>query len=441
MMFRNTTCASAILAVFAAATLQAETFNLVTGVDARLSPGTPRAVFPDPGPSPAPGTFADGDRLAGTSDAGPPVAYAGTGTPFFMPNEFGSLSFSFRRGSVAAGPGIVIPIMGIDYLGGPLLDLDGNALNGSRSLIPAGGVVTLPGTDSYIDLNPNFGSGTIQLATVDMTGSSEGSDGFGPEIAVTVNTLAGTGTDGSPGSAINPSVDTRSGSLTPFTGAGSLQGVYQIDNLGYEIWQDSALNGSTAADLGTLQYLGQFRGWLITREVGSPFPTLAGQGLGSTVWPSVNTSEVGSMFITAHGPPTATIANGTATDNFTVAGNGGLPLTDGGGDLGAYLDSVVIPALDAGVTAFVYVESDGYGINNSFDPVFGDTVSYDLVIVAASECIVTPGGNGDEDGDGIADACQSAPNAVPAASTWSMIAMVCGLFVVASLRMRRNAVA
>lgn len=433
---RNLFSAAALSIVFSASVF-AEPFNLVTGVDSRLSPGTPRPIFPDPGPSQAPGTFVDGDRLAGTSDTGPPVAYAGTGTPVFDPNEFGSLSFTFRRGSVAAGPNIIIPIMGIDYLGGPLLDFDGDAGNGSRSLVPAGGITTLPGTDSSIDINPNFGSGTIQLLSADMTGNSEGSDSFGPEIAVTVNVLAGTATDGTPGSPINGGVDTRSGSLAAFTGTGSLQGVYEINNLGYEMWQDSALDGPNGPFLGTFQYLGQLSGWLITREVGGSFPTLAGQGLGTTAWPAVNVSEVGNTFNAAHGAPTATISGGTASDDFTVAGNGGLPLTDNSGDLGAYLDNVVIPALAADVTSFVYLESAGFGINNSFDPVFGDTVSYDLVIVAGSDCIVTPGGNGDGDGDGINDVCQSDPMAVPAASTWSMIAMVCCLFVIAGLRMRR----
>ncbi len=432
---------SALALFVLSAPLSAETFNLVTGVDNTLAPGTPRVIFPDPGPSVAPGTFADGDRLTGTSDVGPPVAYAGTGTPFFDPNQFGSLSFTFRRGSVAAGPNVILPIMGIDFLGGPLLDLDGNDANGSRSLIPVdgGSVVTLPGTSSLIDLTPNFASNTITLESADMTGTSEGANGFGPEIAVTVNVLAGTSTNGTPGAPINGSIDSRTGSLTAFTGTGSLQGVFRIENLGYELWQDSAIAGSPTSPFpGTLQYLGQFQGWLVTRNPDGAFPVLTGQGLGTTTWPAVDLSQIGNTFNAAHGAPTATISAGTATDDFTVAGNGGLPLSDNSGDLGAYLDNVVIVALDPNATSFVYLESAGFGINNSFDPVFSDSTGYDLVIVAGSDCIVTPGGSGDDDGDGIADDCQAGPAAVPAASTCSIIAMVIVMLVVAGRRIGKN---
>ena len=36
-------------------------------------------------------------------------------------------------------------------------------------------------------------------------------------------------------------------------------------------------------------------------------------------------------------------------------------------------------------TRFVYLESAGFGINNSSDPVFTDTVGYDAVIIAAND--------------------------------------------------------
>ncbi len=62
-------------------------FQLVTGVDATQLPGTLRMVSPIPGPQTAPGMFGDGDRLAGTSDAGGAgsAVYFGDGTPLFAP--------------------------------------------------------------------------------------------------------------------------------------------------------------------------------------------------------------------------------------------------------------------------------------------------------------------------------------------------------------------
>jgi hypothetical protein len=70
----------------------ASPFNLVTGSNPTKYPGPNRNVSPSPGPG-FPGTFHDGDRLAGTSDVGVTVAYVGLGTPMYAPNHLGSLSF------------------------------------------------------------------------------------------------------------------------------------------------------------------------------------------------------------------------------------------------------------------------------------------------------------------------------------------------------------
>ncbi len=420
-------------------------FELVTGVDVMQLPGTVRTVFPNPGPPTAPGSFADGDRLAGTADSGGVAMYFGDGVPMFAPNEFGSLSMFFRRGSIPAGPGIIIPLMAIDYLGGPLLDLDGDAGDGVRSLIPVTGAsaVLLPGTSSAIRLEPDFGAGTITLTGFDATGNNEGSPGFGPEIATLVNVLAGTTTDGMGGAAINPSVDTRAGSLAAFSGtSGMLAGVYRIENLGFEFWQDSVLDSpSTGPVLGSFQYLGTMSGWLVVRSQSGSFPVMAGEGLGSTGWPAVDVSQVGNVFAAAHGAPTATIADGTGSDVFSAAGNGGLVLGDFGGDLGAYFDSVVAASLATEKTSFVYLESAGFGINNSFDPVFGDSSSYDVVLTGASECIVLPGSAGDADGNGVLDVCDSGVG-VPAASEWGMVILCLSMLIAATVVWgRRPAVA
>lgn len=381
------TCAALMLVSFA----HADVFELVTGVAPQSSPDGGRVVAPSGAPANGiPGTFLDGQRLGGTPGAAA-VSYQGTGTPMFSTNQFGSLSFMFRRGSVPinAGPAVLqLPVMSIDYLGGPLIDMDGDTANGSRSLVPVANQtpVTLPGTRSFVDLS--FGAGSVTLNNFDATANNEGSAGFGPEIATTVNTIAGTQPDGSLTGAINPGIDTRSGA----TSATGVTGVTRIDNLGYEMWQDS-INpaSSTASDLGTLQFLGSLGGFLIERDANGNFPTLTGQGLGSTLWSAVDTSEVGNTFAAASGvSPFATIASGVTNDDFTVAGNGGQPLTDFGGDLGAYLDQVVIPNIDPLSESFVYLESAGFGINNSFDPVFGDTVGYDVVLIAQSQPIPEP---------------------------------------------------
>ena len=374
--------------LLATAVASADQYQLLTGVDAGLWPGATRPVAPSPGPG-FPGTFNDGDRLAGTLPAGPAATYVGTGTPVIAPNQYGSLSFMYRRGSIPAGPN-VIPLMSVDFLGGPLLDLDGVA-GGPRSLIPVAGqtAVTIPGTSSYVDLSFDKQGGVVGLNNFDVSAGNVGASQSTAEQVVSVNTLAGTTASGALGGAINPSVDTRQGTLTSFA-----PGVTQIDNLGYEFWQDSLDAGSSSPnDLGTLQFLGGMRGWLIERDTFGNFPTLAGLGLGSTLWSAVDTSADGLTFNTAVAlaGPTATISTGNAADDFTAAGNGGLPLTAFGGDLGAYLDAVVVPTVDPLSESFVFLESAGFGINNSFDPVFGDTVGYDIVLIAQSAPIPEPG--------------------------------------------------
>lgn len=383
---------SAFLFAFAAGPVAAAPFNLLTGVDAGRWPGADRSVSPDPGPG-FPRTFNDGDRLAGTSDVGGTIEFQGLGTPFHPPNHLGTLSLLIRRGSIAIPPSNRQPLMGIDFLGGPLLDLDGDLNNGGRSLIPVvvdfqvATPVEIPGTSSFVDLSFDFASGTVTVNDFDATGSSEGGEGISAEIATTLTTIAGTLPDGGKGPSINPAFDTRTGTLVSFSGAGgTLIGVFRIDGLQVELWHDTIFAGSaTAADLGTFQYFLLLRGWLVLRDCGTGlFPTLAGEGFGSTVWPAVDVSHVGSQFNTAIDVfgPTATITDGVSGDVFSAAGNGGLVLADFGGDLGAYLDGVVVPLVGSGADAFVYLESAGCGINNSGDPVFTDTVGYDVVLIA-----------------------------------------------------------
>lgn len=383
--------ASIVLALFVASLASkagAEDYQLLTGLNAGMAPGAARQVFPSGPPSIIPGSFNDGDRLAGTSDASA-APYLGTGTPLLSPNQYGSLSFLFRRGSIPAGSAGQQPVLNVDYLGGPLLDLDGDMGNGSRRLTPLAGQtpVEIPGTFSTVGLNLDTAGGSIGLTNFDATATNQGFPGFGPNIAVTVNTLAGTQPNGTLGSAINPGIDTRQGALSLFA-----PGVYQVSNLGYEIWHDSIdPTSSTAATLGTFQYLGSLRGWVIERDGNGDFPTLAGLGLGTTLWPLVNTANVGQMYAQSSGmPPFVSITNGPTADQFSAPGNGGLPLSDFGGDLGAYLDNVVLPLVDPLSQRVVYLESAGFGMNNSFDPVFGDTTGYDMVLVAQSPPIPEP---------------------------------------------------
>lgn len=380
------------------------TFTLLTGKDATKYPGPNRFLMPSPGPG-FPGTVHDGDRLAGTSDVGVTATYQGLGTPLYAPNHIGAMSFLYRRGSIPAGGANRVPILGTDFLGGPLLDLDGDA-SVPRSLVPVASQVPveIPGTSSHVDLSFDLSNLTVSLINFDATGTNEGGPNIQPEIATVLVTLAGTSPTGMLGGAINPGMDTRTGSLTAHTGpGGTLSGVYRISNLGFELWYDAIDPASASADqLGTLQHLGKFRGWLVVRDCATgQFPTLAGQNLGGTLWPTVNNTNVGQVFntaVTLFGP-TATITNGPASDQFSAAGNGGLTLTDGAGDIGAYFDTVVVPMLSAQAQSFVYLEAAGVGINNSGDPVFSDTTGYDVVVVASSIEALS-GIAGDVNGDG-----------------------------------------
>jgi hypothetical protein len=112
----------------------------------------------------------------------------------------------------------------------------------------------------------------------------------------------------------------------------------------------------------------------------------------------VDTSGLGETINTACGSvPTVVIGDGPAADKFTAPGEGGLPLTDFGGDLGAYLDAMVVPLIDSASPSFVYLQSAGFGINNSSDPIYFDSVGYDIVIIA--EQAFEPDGDFDGDGD------------------------------------------
>jgi hypothetical protein len=388
MTLKNTIALSVfVLAVNAAA--MAQEFQLLTGVDAGLTPGTARTYFPTGFPATAvPGSFTDGDRLAGTPGTAT-ATYGGTGTPLLSPNQYGSLSFMFRRGSVPIPNVGQAPVEVVDFLGGPNLDLDGDLGNGSRRLTPQTGQtpVDIPGSKSAISLALNKAGGTVGLTNFDATSTNQGFQGFGPNIAVTVNTLAGTQPNTTLGPAINPAFDTRAGALSLHA-----PNIYQISNLGYEFWQDSIdPTSSTASTLGTFQYLGSMRGWYVERDSSGNFPTLAGQGLGSTLWPLVDAGAVGTTANQSGGaPPIVTISAGPTSDLFTAPGNGGLALTAFGGDLGAYLDNVVVPLIDPASNSFVYLESAGFGMNNSFDPVFGDTVGYDVVLIGQSAPVPEP---------------------------------------------------
>lgn len=388
------------LVLLTAGLVQADSFDLLTGVNAGKYPGANRAVAPSPGPG-FPGTFNDGDRLAGTTDDGPAISFYGVGAPMYSPNQFGALSFMMHRGSIPAGPGMQVPFLGIDFLGGPRLDLDGDSSNGARSLVPVNGQspVEISGRRSSVSLACDFSAGVIYLTNIDATGNNEGAPNVSAGTATVLATLSGTANNGALGAPINPTVDTRTGTLTPFSGTGgTLQGVYRITGLGYEIWQDSIEPTlSTASTLGSFQYFGSFRGWVILRGPAG-FPTLAGKGLGTTLWPLVNTAAVGQTFNTANGLAggSVLINGGVNGDTYSAAGNGGLALTAFGGDLGAYLDTVVLPRVPATASRVVYLESAGWGASNSSDPVFLDTDGYDMILIGAN-C------TGDLDGSGSVD--------------------------------------
>lgn len=377
----------------------AEPFELLTGVNMQQYPAPSRFVAPVPGPG-FPGTFYDGDRLAGLGAAGPMVTFQGVGTPFFATNQFGATSFILRRGAVPVGGPNVVPFMGIEFLGGPLLDLDGDLTNGARSLIPVVGQtpVAIPGSFSVMQLGVDFANNAITIADLDSTGTNEGGPGIQAEISVTLSTIAGTTNSGGKTGAINPGYDTRLGSLTAFTGTGGmLSGVYRIQDLQFEFWNDTLdPNSSTAAVLGTLQQFVRARGWLIVRDSATcSFPTLTGQGLGGTRWPDVNTNNLGQVFTTANGLAggSATIISGPGQDNFA-----NRPAGLATGDIGAYLDTVVAPLVPASADMFVYLESAGFGINNSNDPIYTDSVQWDLVVTAIERLNA-----GDLDADGDVD--------------------------------------
>lgn len=387
----------------------ADKFELLIGVDAQKYPGIARSLPGDNGEGYP--DAEDGDRLAGTSDTGVTVPFLSSGTPFLNPNHYGSLSFIFRRGTIPFGPNF-IPLQGIEFLGGPLLDLDGDP-NLPRTLIPSVGssTVEIPGTSSFVELDFDLESEVVTLLNVDATTTNEGASGQSPLVTTTVVTLAGAATDGTPGEALNPGFDTRVGTVTPYSGLSeSLTSVYAVEGLGFEIWLDSIDPGSSSVgDLGTLQQLGELSGWLIERDSNTgSFPTLAGEGL-TTLWPSVATPPVAGI-ATATGPiPFVAIGIGSGTDIYSAPGNGGLALTDFGGDLGAYLDTVVVPLLDPDQTRLIYLESAGFGVNNSFDPIFGDTIGYDLVLIGAARDTCADVLPGDSNCNGAIDAADISP--------------------------------
>jgi hypothetical protein len=370
--------------VLAVSTVQATPFELMTGVDADHWPGPSRTVVPVLGGGNSQnGTFYDDDRLAGTGPLGPVVTFIGVGQPLLNPNEFGALSLVFKRSSVPLGFGQA-PYMGIDFLGGPLLDLDGNAGDASRSLIPVDGedAVVIPDTTSTIDLLIDTSMGTVDLLGFDSTSTSEGGPGVSWKVGNAVNVLAGTEPDNTQTGPINPDVDTRVGLVSMHVASNGAMNVWRIEDLGYEFWQDTLLENSASADeLGTFQFLGALSGWYVKRDPTSrEFPSLTDAGLGQTPWPIVGTDGLGETFVTANGLAggMATINAGVPNDMFDAPNNGGTTPTD----LGEYFDTVVIPNVSPFSDGFVYLESLGFGINNSGDPVYFDSIGYDIVIVA-----------------------------------------------------------
>jgi hypothetical protein len=188
---------------------------------------------------------------------------------------------------------------------------------------------------------------------------------------VTTNVLAGTQSNGTLTGAINPAFDTRQGMLTDIA-----PGITRVNDLGYEFWQDGIAESPTPETelLGSFQYLGGMRGWIIERDGMGNFPSLTGQ-LGGTLWSAINTTDLGAVINTPSGG-TATILDGAPDDPFSLTPEG-LPT----GDLGAYLDSVVVPLIDPAAERFVYLEASGIGNSNSPDPVFKPTNGYDVVLI------------------------------------------------------------
>src|SRR5262249_9279460 len=147
--------------------------------------GATRMISPSPGPGFSAPLY-DGDRLAGTSDTGDPIVFQGVGTPMYPPNNAGAMSFLFRRGSVPIPFAGQYPLQGIDFLGGPLLDLAGDNSNGVRSLVPVAGnptPVEIPNSNSHIDLTVDFVHGQIAVTKFDATGTNEGAPGVEAETA------------------------------------------------------------------------------------------------------------------------------------------------------------------------------------------------------------------------------------------------------------------
>lgn len=393
-----------------------EEFRLLTGLNPGRYPGPARTITPLPGPG-SPGTVYDGQRLGGAPSVGPVVTWQGSGTPLYPPNHVGALSFFFKRASI---PFVNSPYIGIDFLGGPLLDLDGNPNDAERRLTPVDSMTTpaeIPGSASHIDLTFDLSGGTVVLTAFDATGTNEGGPGVNPGVAVTLNLLADGALNALPAGPINPAFDTRVGTVTPFAGTGgTLNSVYRIENLNVELWYDSIDPFSGSAEvLGTFQHFERLNGWLVRRDANTgQFPSLAGKGLGSTRWPAILTSVVGQSFTTAFDPfdpipgtsASVTISDGFPADRYPLSGSLGVAMTDFGGDLGAYFDAVVAPLLPAQASGFVYLESSGFGINNTGDPIFGDTIGYDMVVVAASTTTVEL--PGDVNGDGSVNAADAA---------------------------------
>ncbi|HPM24455.1 MAG TPA: hypothetical protein PLP66_11160, partial [Phycisphaerae bacterium] len=170
-----------LVALACGGSAHAEKYYLLVGADARHYPGPQRNLSI---PGGIPGPVYDGDRLAGTADVGPLVPYVGaTGTyPMYDPNHLGSLSMLYRRGTIPYAGGV--PILGIEFLGGPLLDLDGDPNDATRSLVPMPPATPaeITGTDSFIELLPDRAAQTIALADVDATGCNEGGPNIGPDI-------------------------------------------------------------------------------------------------------------------------------------------------------------------------------------------------------------------------------------------------------------------
>lgn len=375
----NFAIAFSLLLASYGSTVRAEQFELLTGVDHGLAPGGARFVTSQLGQSVP---FFDGDRLAGTAGTTPTAWLGNAPAPFYSTNQFGSLSFMFRRGTLRAeipGPqpqSLQIPIQAIEYLGGPRLDLDGDLNNGQRSLARPVGATPAPisGIGSYIDLGIDRTAATLSLDGFDATGTNAGSDDLSSAFGVTTNVLAGTQSNGAQTGAINPTFDTRQGGLTDIA-----PGITRVNDLGYEFWQDGIAESSTPETelLGSFQYLGGMRGWMIERDGVGNFPALTGL-LGGTLWSTINTADLGAVINTPSGG-TATILDGAPDDQFSLSPEG-LPT----GDLGAYLDQVVVPLIDPAAQRFVYLESSGIGNSNSIDPVFKPTNGYDVVLIAQS---------------------------------------------------------